>query len=276
MAVRIDASKFKIVVDDSKAKPGSDKGPKRVFGHLTEGWSGSNWTGDALTATGSVPVTLGPTDMFDLGFVQLARGVTWQGFYAGRTAKEGSIILDYFLPPAMTSTLLLDGGSQNITDPWYRAQRTITRSGTAQAQWGDHPGLSAPRQFENREVSNVPNFLFHAILDREFATILTAIVGAGTPQYLGFFEWKLRYELKMKWENGEPKVRRNFSTFAITTQPTAGRPTAAHWQALLNSPTGERANAVAARAELQTNNLGPPNRLDLKTRFSNLESDFWT
>jgi hypothetical protein len=276
MAVRIDAAKFKIVVDDSGAKPGSDIGPKRVFGHLTQGWSGSNWTDDAVTATGSVPVTMGPEDTMDLGFVQLAKGVTWQGFYAGRTAKEGSIVLDYFLAPAMTSTLLLDAGTQTVTDPWYRVQSTIMKSGVAQVKWGDHPGLSAPRQFENRAVSNVPNFLFHAILDREFATVLTAIVGSDPPQYLGFFEWKLRYELKMKWEGGQPKVRRSLSTFAVTTPPTAGRPTAAHWQGLLNTPSGDRANQVAERAGLKTENLGPPNRLDLTTRFSNVEHDFWS
>ena len=219
---------------------------------------------------------LGKRGRLKLGLVQFARGVTWQAFYAGRTPKEGSIILDFFLPPAMTSTLLLDAANERTPEPFYRSPVNIFRSGTASSDWGDRPGMVVFKTLNNRVVSNVPNYLFHAIMDREFVTILTAVSENGAPQYVAFFEWQVRYDFKLKWEGEKLKVALNSSTCSITTPPTAGKPSAAHWQGLLAAPTGERANAVGRHTELQTNNLGPPNRRDLETRFANVHPDFWT
>src|SRR5947209_768204 len=121
MAISVDAARFNITVDSSKATPSFDDTGSRFIGHLKEGWDGTNFSGDALTATGSVPVTLASGDDFKLGFVQFAKGVTWQAFYAGRTPKEGSIVLDFFLPPAMTTILLLDGSNAKLPPPFYRS-----------------------------------------------------------------------------------------------------------------------------------------------------------
>ena len=114
-------------------------------------------------------------DRLELGFVQIAKATTFKAFYAGRKRSEGGIALDYFVPPALTRTVLLDG-TKNARDPWYRNPVFATAAGGKRAaETGDHPGMVVRLSLENRSVSNVRNFLFHCFLEREFFTILTAI-----------------------------------------------------------------------------------------------------
>src|SRR5919197_2624649 len=123
MAVTIASAQAVLTVDDSNAKPDSTFSPNNtfLFGHLTQGWNGSDWVGDAITCTGSVPITGPQTEVgaVELGFVQVARAVSFQAFYARRIASEGGIALNYFVAPALTKTALLDG-TRNARDPWYR------------------------------------------------------------------------------------------------------------------------------------------------------------
>jgi hypothetical protein len=280
MAIQIASSQAVLTVTDADAKPSFDfdAGKTFLFGHLTKGWSGSDWVDDAITCTATVPVS-GPraeTDLLEVGFVQVARAVSFQAFYAGRIASEGGIALNYFVPPALASNALLDGGSKGARDPWYRNPVFSTVSGGRRsATTGDHPGMVARLSLENRSRSNVRNFLFHCFMDREFWTILTALEPGGQPQYIAHFQWKVRYEFKLTWKDGSPNQPINLSTIRVVSKQSAGRPTDADLQGILNDPKGDRANKLGVRAEAATVTGAPPNRTDNRIRFTTVPDNFW-
>jgi hypothetical protein len=280
MAIRIATDQAQLKITSSGVIPGStlDKNGVFLFGHLTNGWNGSDWVADALTCTGSVPVS-GPQDELDrleIGFVQIARASGFRAFYGGRTEKEGSIGLDYFLPPALTKTVLLDGGSSSgLRDPWYRNPTLGFSAGRRVADTGDHPGMLVRLSLENRSRSNVRNFLFHCFMDREFWTILTAIAPGGKPQYISHFHWRVRYEFKLRWQNGSAQEPVNLSTFTLVRGQTAGPPKEEDLKAVLDNPAGERANSIGKRAEATTVTGNPPNRSDNTLRFRAVPDDFW-
>lgn len=281
MAIQIAAAQAVLTIDDNLAQPGSqvDATQTFLFGHLTRGWDGRDWVEDAIVCTGAVPIS-GPqseVDRVELGFVQIARATSFQAFYAGRIASEGGIALNYFVPPALTTTILLDGTS-GARDPWYRNPTFGTAAGNRRsATMGDHPGMVVRLSLENRSRSNVRNFLFHCFMDRQFWTILTAIEPGGQPQYIAHFEWRVRYEFKLTWQNGAPMPATNLSLGKlVVNSQTTGRPTAAELQAKLNNPAGERANSVGKRLNAATIAGREPNRLDLKTRFITVPENFWS
>jgi hypothetical protein len=280
MAVQIASSQAVLTVNDAAAKPDSQISTNQafLFGHLTSGWNGTDWVADAITCNATVPVS-GPAaevDGLELGFVQIAKATTFKAFYAGRKRSEGGIALDYFVPPALTRTVLLDA-TKSARDPWYRNPTFATASGGRRAaDTGDHPGMVVRTSLENRSVSNVRNFLFHCFMEREFFTILTAIPAGRPLQYIAHFQWRLRYEFKLNWKNAAPLPPTNLSSLRVITRQAAGRPTDPDIQDMLNSPGGERANAVSTRVEAITVTGNPPNRTDNKIRFVTVLQDFWT
>jgi hypothetical protein len=281
MAIQIATDKAVLTVSDSSARPGSQVDTTRgfLFGHLSQGWNGSDWVADAITCSATVPVA-GPqseVDRLELGFVQIARAVSFQAFYAGRIHSEGGIALNYFVPPALTTAVLLDGASRNARNPWYRNPVFALGGGNRRAaDTGDHPGMVVRLSLENRVRSNVRNFLFHCFMEREFWTILTALEPGGQPRYIAHFQWRLRYEFKLTWRNSNPNPPVNLSSIRVITRQAAGRPTDADLQAMLNNPSGERANSVGARVEAATVTGNVPNRTDNATRFSTVPDGFWT
>jgi hypothetical protein len=280
MAVAIASAQAVLTVDDSNAKPDSafSSDNSFLFGHLTQGWSGSDWTGDAITCIATVPITGPQTEVaaVELGFVQIARAVSFQAFYAGRIASEGGIALNYFVAPALSKTVLLDG-TRNARDPWYRNPTFGVGPGNSRsADTGDHPGMVVRLSLENRTRSNVRNFLFHCFMEREFWTILTALQPGGKPQYIAHFRWRVRYEFRLNWKNGSPQQPTNSSSAKVIDKRVAGRPGDSDLQAVLDAPSGERANAVGKRCEAATVTGNPPNRTDNKDRFVTVRDDFWT
>ena len=278
MAISIASNQAVLTIDSSGVVPaGQVVNDTFLFGHLTTGFSGSDFTGDALTCGATVPVS-GPAaevDRTELGFVQVARAVSFQAFYAGRIHSEGGIGLDYFIPPALSAKVLLDG-SNNPRDPWYRNPTFATaRAGNRAADFGDHPGMVVRLSLQNRVRSNVRNFLFHCFMDREFFTVLTALEPGGRPNYIAHFQWKVRYEFRIKWRNEKPTVLINQSTFSLLKNATTGRPPEADLQAVLDAPAGERANAIGKRVEAATVTGAKPNRSDNATRFFTVPQDFW-
>ena len=278
MAVSIASNQAVLTIDSSGVKPaGQVVNDTFLFGHLTTGFRGGDFTGDALTCLGTVPVS-GPAaevDRLELGFVQVARAVTFQAFYAGRMHSEGGIALDYFVPPALNAKVLLDG-SNNPRDPWYRNPTFGTAPASRRAaNFGDHPGMVVRLSLQNRVRSNVRNFLFHCFMDREFFTILTALEPGGRPNYIAHFQWKVRYEFRVKWRSGRPTVLVNQSTFKQLKNPTIGRPSEGDLQVVLNAPAGERANAIGKRVEAATVTGNKPNRSDNEARFITVPDDFW-
>lgn len=278
MAISIASAQAVLTIDSAGVAPaGQVVNDTFLFGHLTTGFSGSDFSGDALTCLGTVPVS-GPAvevDRLELGFVQVARAVSFQAFYAGRMHSEGGIALDFFIPPALNGKVLLDG-SNNPRDPWYRNPTFGTAPGGRRAaDFGDHPGMVLRLSLENRVRSNVRNFLFHCFMDREFFTVLTALEPGGRPSYIAHFQWKVRYEFRLKWRGGKPTVLINQSTFRLLKSPTTGRPPEPDLQAVLDAPAGARANAIGKRAELATVTGPKPNRSDNPTRFFTVPEDFW-
>lgn len=278
MAISIASNQAVLTIDSSGVTPaGQVVNDTFLFGHLTTGFSGSDFTGDALTCLGTVPVS-GPAaevDRLELGFVQVARAVSFQAFYAGRMSFEGGIALNYFFPPALSATVLLDGAN-NPRDPWYRNPTFGTApGGKRSADFGDHPGMVVRLSLQNRVRSNVRNFLFHCFMDREFFTILTALEPGGRPNYIAHFQWKVRYEFRVKWRGGKPTVLISQSSFKLLKKPTIGRPPEADLQAMLNAPAGERANVIGKRVEAATVTGNKPNRSDNEERFITVSDDFW-
>jgi hypothetical protein len=194
---------------------------------------------------------------------------------------KGGIALNYFVPPALPNTVLLDGtsttGGAPTRDPWYRNPVFGTAAGGGRAaDTGDHPGMVVRLSLENRSRSNVRNFLFHCFMDRKFWTILTALEPGGKPQYIAHFHWQVRYEFRLKWSGGAPRPPLNQSFVRVIRRQTAGRPGEADLQALLDTPTGERANSVGRRVDAATVTGIAPNRTDNKTRFITTPEDFWS
>ena len=113
-------------------------------------------------------------------------------------------------------------------------------------------------------------------MEREFWTILTALEAGQKPQYIAHFHWRLRYEFRVKWKGGTPQQPLNQSSFEVVRRQTLGRPNEGDLQALLDSPSGERANIVGRRVEATTVNGNPPNRSDNNFRFFTVPNDFWT
>jgi hypothetical protein len=112
-------------------------------------------------------------------------------------------------------------------------------------------------------------------MDREFFTILTALEPGGKPNYIAHFQWKVRYEFRVKWRAGRAALLVNQSSFKLLKNPTTGRPPETDLQAVLDAPAGERANAIGKRAEAATVTGNKPNRSDNETRFVTVPEDFW-
>ena len=285
MAVQVAANQAVLTIDEAGAKPDFAFTNNNTFllGHLTTGFSGTDFVGDAITCNATVPVSgpLAEVSGLELGFVQIAEAESFQAFYGGRIVSEGGIALNYFVPPALSNTVLIDGttrsGGTATRDPWYRNPVFGTGAGGRRAaDTGDHPGMVVRLSLENRSRSNVRNFLFHCFMDRKFWTVLTALEAGGKLQYIAHFHWQVRYEFRLKWKDGNPRPPISQSFVRVLRRQTAGRPTEPDLQTLLNAPAGERANSVGKRAEAATVTGVPPNRTDNKTRFITMPDDFWS
>lgn len=79
-------------------------------------------------------------------------------------------------------------------------------------------------QLQNQLRSNVPNYLFHAFMEREFWSILTAIEPGKSANFIGYFQWTLRYEFKIQWVRGVAQLRSNLSRFSLVKGKTLGKP----------------------------------------------------
>ena len=243
-------------------------------GHMTQGWNGSDIVGDALTCTATVPAT--DDDNATFGFIQIARATDFFAFYSGRIKTEGSIALNYFTPPALDSKILLDYLSSS-SPPWYSTPTFGTAAGHRRmASFGDHPGLVVPLTRKNRVKSEVPNYLFHTFMEREFFTIFAVDPGDGKRRYIAYFQWIVHYSFKVKWVGGVPSVRQSDSFFTVVTQKTMGAPGDSDLQAMLSNPSGTRAPALGKRCQIMTESGTANNRSDRPDPFPTVPADFWS
>ncbi len=276
-------SQLRLTITEQGAQPDVhiNNSVGHIICHLTKGFdpgSFPNGQGKALTAGAHVPLGNGPEDT-TFGFVQLARANFFGAFYAGRIPSEGSVGVLASTPPALLTPVMLDA-TGTPPDPFFIDPASSSFvSPQINSSWGDHPACRVPLTKKNSSRSNVDNFLFQVIDDREFWTIFTAQDPGVAPRYLAHFHWKVRYEFEFTWADGKAVRRRSNSSISIPERNVKGRPTEGALQGLLNAPKGTRANVLFDLALRSAFNGGTgPNRSENPQRFTRpiLPANFWT
>ena len=272
-----------IILDVQNAKSGVWLGPRNAVCHLTQGFKSTPigaWSADdAFTLTGHVKVTPGQDDTlltlskWQFGFIQLVR-VNFMGFfYAGRIKQEGSISILGHIKPALPRAVWLD--SDDRYSPWTRKEpRFQFLAPEIKSETGDHPIVSAGWEQPNSNT-NVTNFLFHIVDNREFWSVFTAIDPSGTTHHLAHFHWSVRRDVLFRWRGGKPDVRATQSSFD-PLENIKGRPKDPDLQALLTNPVGPQYNPSIRQAIDQSMTSGQtPNRRDNPQWFVNVPNDFF-
>jgi len=279
MAVKILDSQLQFILTDGGANPGVYINPVgHVIVHLTQGFNAGSFPnnqGDALTAGVRVPLGGDPGGT-TFAFVQIGRSNFYGAFYAGRIPREGSIGVMANVPPALPNPVMVDASS-NVSIPWFQdPSRTSYVPPTIHSSWGDHPASKIPSKLRNSFASNVYNYIFQLIDDRDFWTIFTAQDPDRTLRFIAYFHWQVRYGVEFMWRNGEALLRRSKSFFKVHERNTKGRPTEPAIQSLLTNPVGPQANIAFGNAVTQAF-YGPrgPNRNENPRSFSTVPVDFW-
>lgn len=281
----IQDSHLVLTVVDNKARANVFINPVgHIICHLTQGFDPIPYPGgqsNAITAGAHVPVIPAKGESvaaWNFGFVQFGRIINpaMSGiYYAGRVRSEGSITVNPNVPPALASPILYDAVG-TPPDPWFDTPGSSYIPPKVNAGWGDHPSLKVPLKLRNSWRSNIENFLFQLILDREFWTIFTATDPAGKIHYIAHFHWQVRYDLELMWRQGNAVLRRNRSFHRILQPKVMGAPTEPALRPLLASPSGSRANQLYGHSVTQSF-LGSrgPNRTENKEWFFTVPYDFW-
>jgi hypothetical protein len=279
MAAKILDSRLQLTVVDGGAVPGVFVNPiGHVIVHLTQGFDAASFPrdqGKALTAGAHVPLGSGP-DGTTFAFVQIGRANFMGAFYAGRIPSEGSIGVLAHVPPALPNPVMLDA-SGTPPLPWFEdPTRSTFVPPVMNSTWGDHPASRVPSKLRNSFASNVDNFLFHLIDDRDFWTIFTAQDPGGALRYIAHFRWQVRYDVQFMWRDDKAIPRTIKSFFKMHERNTRGRPIEPEIQALLTSPAGPRASVAFGNALTQAF-LGArgPNRSENPRWFPAVPPDFW-
>ena len=279
MAVKIINSQLQLTIDDGQAKPDvyiNQVG--HIITHLTQGFvaaSFPNGQGNALTSGAHVPLGGDPGGT-TFAFVQIGRSNFYGAFYSGRIPREGGVAVLAHVPPALPNPVMLDA-SGDPPIPWFEdPSRTSFDPPKIHSTWGDHPASRIPLKVNNSIASNVPNYLFQYIDDRDFWTIFTAKDPDGTLRYIAHFHWQIRYDFEFTWRNGEAIPRRSKSFIRIHERNTKGRPAEPSIQPLLSNPVGPRAKVVFTNA-INLAFKGPrgPNRGENPRTFWSVPTDFW-
>jgi hypothetical protein len=270
--------KFTVTEQDAHPDVFINNSVGHIICHLTQGFDAGKFPkeqGNAITAGAHVPLSAGPGDTA-FGFVQLARANFYGAFYAGRISREGSIGIQAHIPPALPNALMLDA-TGNPPLPWFNDPSFSSFvAPTVNSTWGDHPASKVPLKLKNSFTSNVDNFLFQLIDDREFWTIFTAKDSDGTIRYIAHFHWKVRYDVEFMWRNGEAVLRRSRSSITVPEKNVKGRPMDADLQPLLTLPAGPRANVVFGQAITSAfYGARGANRSENPRWFTTVPGDFW-
>ena len=251
MAAKIIDARLQLTITDGGAVPAVFVNPVgHVIVHLTQGFNAGSFPrdqGSALTAGAHVSLERG-LDGSTFAFVQIGRCNFFGAFYAGRIPNEGSVGVLAHVPPALANPVMLDASGEPPV-PWFQDP---TRSSFVPPQvnstWGDHPAARVPLKVKNSSRSNVENFLFHLIDDRDFWTIFTAQDSGGGLRYIAHFRWQVRYDVQFMWRDGAAVPRNVRSFFKVHERNTKGRPTEPAIQAQLNTPGSPRANVAFGEA----------------------------
>ncbi len=279
MAVTILDSQLQLLLVDGDAKPDVFINPVgHIICHLTKGFQAGTFPlgqSDALTAGAHVPLGGDPGGT-TFGFVQIGRSNFYGAFYAGRIPREGSVGVLAHVPPALANPIMLDASGAAPIPFFQDPSRTSFIRPKIHTTWGDHPASKVPSKLKNSFASNVDNFLFQFIDDRDFWTIFTAQDPDGTLRYIANFRWQVRYDVEFMWRSNQPVLRRSKSAFTMLQRNRKGRPQEPEVQSLLTTPVGPRANVAFGGAITQAF-FGPrgPNRSENPRPFTTVPGDFW-
>jgi hypothetical protein len=300
--VEVDASSVKITFNTSTAVPDVYVYPFTfpsqdpvVNTNLTNGFNGGstpqNTTAtDAWTATAEVNVNLDPaTDTSKLpniifGFIQFEKINQVNLYYAGRVKREGGIIIQAGVPPALPRKFGTDW-NQSPTHilPWVRwfpgDQAYKPARKVAEVTMGDHPQMRAKAVLDN-DKTRYPNFLFKFIDDRQFLTVFAVKFPRDVYQFLAYFEWSVVWSYEFGWKHGLPiKIKGPTTSFKCPTGTvTTGKlpiPPLSVSQVLNPTTipvlgTPELTQAIQASVA----NKVPPNRSDELERFGVMPGSF--
>jgi hypothetical protein len=258
----IDTSKVGLIVDASGAVNAvsiltTKLKDKKAICHLTRGvnLSDPSKSGPAIRWIGNVDLLLGPGESrsgWDFNFLQFGNSMVRSSLWGGRTAEEGSVEINYAVPPAYHTNPSLD--SERDRDPFTGLNSAVENSvpegsGTRVTlirEFGDHPTLGERLEIPN-SVAGAPNFLFNMRLDAAFTTVFVARDPKNVIQHLAHFTWHLIYDARFTWRGGTcsgAMVNGRLDTSSVTN----GRPTDPTLKALLTSPTAPFYNDLQAAA----------------------------
>lgn len=267
--------------DDRGARATVTAGKASVFFHLARGFDlaaadAGREPGEAVAVLGRFAAAAGgarPSEGWEFGFVQLTKMVSGKAYYAGRLSREGSIAVSF--ENAMPAPLLLD--SLDDRSPWTRrAPRFTLANGLVECRSSDHPTMKLPRKLRN-SGRNVDNFLFHAIDERLFWTVLTAVETSSRKRHhLAHLHWCVHHDVKFQWRGGEPTPMHSRGRGYALLRNARGAPPEAELQALLADPQPPQFNPASSQALLQAF-LGArgANRSENERWFMNVPSDFY-
>lgn len=282
MAVTIFNSKLRLMISDGEALPDvfikNQVGPGGfIICHLTHGFQSSTFPlgqQDAVTANAHLPLS-GPPGSTSFGFVQIGCCRRCAVHYAGRTSSEGHIAIVPDVPPALPDPVMLDA-TGNPQDPWFKDPSVSFVPPEIHASWGDHPASQMPLKRKNPARSNVYNYLFWYIDEREFWTILTAQDPVGAPRYVAHFHWLVLYDVQLTWRSEMAQLRRSKSLFKMIDRKVKGRPMEPDLQSKLTNPVGPRANDLFKKAIDQAF-YGPRGRNRQENEYwpHIVPADFW-
>jgi hypothetical protein len=242
-----------------------------------------------LRVEATVNFSMGPRDTLDVwqvGFMQIARINNCMTIYAGRTSGEGSILCDA-LSALLPNNAILDCKDQT-TIPWAVPPdgKSAFKGNVASPHFGDNPNLHLPQHMENRKVSNLNNFLLRFQWDIDFWTILAAIGPDQSRRNLAHFHWRVAHDVGCFWRGGIPHPSEGpGASFKLIDKFVSGPPKDADLQAILANPAGPIANDVAKKAfDNSIVGIDPRSRQELDTwffsaaelRFFGLPGQFWT
>ncbi|TDU25652.1 hypothetical protein DFR24_4096 [Panacagrimonas perspica] len=289
---QIDLASIKLTVNAAGAVPDvavapdetkAGKGVARC--HLTSGarlsLSGARFD-PAIVVTASVDVVVDPNDTkeWSFSFLQFANLLVREVIYGGRVENEGSVRINYAVPPAMGKNPSLDstselapfvnllGSPQSEVKEGNRVRRTLTRT------MGDHPNSQMPLVVQNPKT-NAPNFLYNQRLDLGLTTVFVGRDPDNKIHPLAHFTWHLIYDAKFSWLGSICTGKMANGRFDISNV-VKGAPPDPTLSSLLNKPVGPFYNDLCKTAnERVINALSPPNYVSLATRDTGIPKNFY-
>src|SRR5260370_620796 len=278
MAVTILDSQLQLLLVDGDAKPDVFINPGgHIICHLTKGFQAGTFPlgqSDALTAGAHVPLGGDPRGT-PFWFVHIGPSHFHGPVHPWRIPRGGSGGGLAHVPPALANPIMLDASGTAAIPFFQDPSRTSFIRPKIHTTWGDHPASKVPSKLKNSLASNVDNFLFQFIDDRDFWTIFTAQDPDGTLRYIANFRWKIRYDVEFMWRNNQAVLRRSKSVVPMLQRNRKGRPPEPEVQSLLTTPVGPRAHVAFGGAITQAF-FGPrgPNRSENPRPFTTVPGDF--